>query len=61
MAEPIAYGESVLLIDSKERHYLVRMVEGGTFQYHRGVLPHAEIVGRDEGVTLLSSNGGPLT
>lgn len=61
MAEPIAYGESVLLIDSKGRHYLVRMSEGGTFQYHRGVLPHGDIVGCEEGVTLLSSNGGPLT
>lgn len=61
MSEPIAYGESVLLIDSKGRHYLVRMAPGGTFQYHRGILSHDEIVGCEEGVTLLSSNGGPLT
>jgi tRNA (adenine57-N1/adenine58-N1)-methyltransferase len=49
-----------LLIDDKERHYLVKLVEGSSFQYHRGALAHADIVGADEGRTFFSTNGGPL-
>ena len=52
--------ETVLLIDSKERQYLVRLVNGGSFRYHEGVLPHADIVGTKEGTTLTASGGGRL-
>lgn len=60
MSEPVSYGESVLLIDLKGRHYLVKLVEGGSFQYHRGTLPHSEIAGSTEGTLLPSSAGGRL-
>lgn len=50
-----------LVIDSKERHYLVRLDASGSFQYHRGVLPHTAIIGQPEGVQLESSGGGALT
>ena len=46
---PIRMGETVLLIDSKERQYLVKLVEGGSFRYHEGVLPHGVIAGASEG------------
>lgn len=52
--------ETVLLIDSKERQYLVKLVEGGSFRYHEGVLPHGEIAGAAEGTTLTASGGGRL-
>lgn len=61
MPEAFSYGESVLLVDDKERHYLVRLSEGGSFQYHRGVLGHADIVGSEDGTVLRSSGGGSLT
>lgn len=61
MSEPMAYGESVLLIDGKGRHYLVKLTEGGSFQYHRGTLSHDVIVGSSEGASLESSAGGCLT
>jgi tRNA (adenine57-N1/adenine58-N1)-methyltransferase len=61
MSEPFRAGEMALVIDSKERHYLVRLDDAGSFQYHRGVLPHSTIIGSAEGVRLESSGGGELT
>lgn len=52
--------ETVLLVDSKERQYLVKLVEGGAFRYHEGVLPHGAIAGSTEGTTLTASGGGRL-
>ncbi len=49
-----------LVIDSKERHYLVKLDAAGSFQYHRGVLAHSEIIGAAEGVTVQASGGGEL-
>ena len=46
---PLCAGERVLLIDSKDRRYLVRLVAGGSFQTHAGILDHDEVIGRDEG------------
>ncbi len=60
MAEPLREGESVLLIDGKGRRYLVKLSSGSTFQYHLGVVPHDDIVGRREGEEVSSSAGGRL-
>jgi tRNA (adenine57-N1/adenine58-N1)-methyltransferase catalytic subunit len=49
-----------LVIDGKERHYLVRLDSRGSFQYHRGVLAHSEIIGATEGVRLQASGGEDL-
>lgn len=43
-------GERVLLIDRKDRRYLIRLVPGATFQTHAGVVAHDEIIGGGEGV-----------
>ncbi len=43
-------GERVLLIDRKDRRYLVRLSAGATFQTHAGVVAHDEIIGGGEGV-----------
>lgn len=61
MAEPIQLGETVLLIDDKDKRFLVKLVQGGRFEYHRGFLAHADIVSCSEGATLSSSGGGRLT
>jgi len=57
---PFRLGDSLLLVDGKGRHYLVKLVEGGEFHYHRGVVPHAELVGRSEGCWVTSTGGGRL-
>jgi tRNA (adenine57-N1/adenine58-N1)-methyltransferase len=54
---PLLAGEQVLLIDGKERRYLVRLDAGGEFHTHAGILPHDEIIGGPEG-RLLRANSG---
>ena len=49
-----------MLIDGKGRKYLLRLVEGREFQYHRGVLPHAAIIGSEPGSVHESSMGSKL-
>ena len=46
---PLRAGEQVLLIDGKDRRYLVRLEDGGEFHTHAGILPHDDIIGGDEG------------
>lgn len=60
MSESLKAGESVLLIDGKGRQYLVRLDPERSFQYHRGVLPHTELIGLTEGSMVESSGGGRL-
>src|ERR1700734_871290 len=54
---PLAAGERVLLIDPKERRYLLTLVEGATFHTHAGVLAHDDIIGATEGSTINGSTG----
>jgi len=54
---PLQAGEEVLLIDGKDRRYLVRLQAGGEFHTHAGILPHDEIIGGPEG-RLLKANSG---
>jgi tRNA (adenine57-N1/adenine58-N1)-methyltransferase len=50
-------GERVLLIDPKDRHYLLTLVAGATFHTHAGVLTHDDIIGGDEGRMITGSTG----
>ncbi len=52
-----AVGDKVLVIDSKDRRYLLTLREGGEFHTHAGVIPHASFVGRPEGTTLRATSG----
>jgi tRNA (adenine57-N1/adenine58-N1)-methyltransferase len=54
---PFAAGERVLLIDPKERRYLLSLVAGATFHTHAGVLAHDDIIGATEGSTVAGSTG----
>lgn len=42
-------GDLALLIDRKRRRYLVRLEAGGAFHTHMGILPHADLIGREAG------------
>ena len=50
-------GERVLLIDPKDRRYLLTLVTGATFHTHAGVLAHDDIIGSVEGCTVAGSTG----
>jgi tRNA (adenine57-N1/adenine58-N1)-methyltransferase len=53
----LAAGERVLLIDPKERRYLLTLVAGATFHTHAGVLAHDDMIGGDEGRMITGSTG----
>jgi tRNA (adenine57-N1/adenine58-N1)-methyltransferase len=57
MASALRAGERVLLIDPKERRYLLTLVAGATFHTHAGVIVHDDIIGGDEGRTITGSTG----
>jgi len=46
---PFVAGERVLLVDDKDRRYLVRLRAGADFQTHAGVIDHDAVIGLDEG------------
>jgi tRNA (adenine57-N1/adenine58-N1)-methyltransferase catalytic subunit len=52
-----APGERVLLLDPKDRRYLVTLVEGARFHTHAGILDHDEIIGAPEGCSVTGSTG----
>lgn len=55
-----AAGDPCLLYDEKGRRYLIELVPGKEFHYHRGLLAHDRIIGADDGVVLESSKGAGL-
>ncbi|MEW6154641.1 MAG: tRNA (adenine-N1)-methyltransferase [Actinomycetota bacterium] len=57
MSRPFLPGEQVLLVDSKNRRYLVRLATGGEFHTHAGVTPHDDLIGAAEGTTVRSGGG----
>ena len=50
-----------LIIDSKERKYLVTLKKDGSFYFHKGIVPFNEIIGKSDGIKVQSSQGEPLT
>jgi len=54
-------GDLVLLLDSKQRQYLVTLQAGKEFHSHAGFISHEEIIGAGEGVTLRSTRGASYT
>jgi tRNA (adenine57-N1/adenine58-N1)-methyltransferase catalytic subunit len=49
-------GETVVMIDSKHRLYLVTLRPGGKYSYHGGTVNFDDIIGREEGLMLNSSH-----
>jgi len=60
LSGPFEDGDRALLIDPKGRRYMIRVVTGGEFHYHGGVVPHSLIIGSDEGTIVHSTLGGTL-
>jgi tRNA (adenine57-N1/adenine58-N1)-methyltransferase len=52
MSGPFAEGERALLLDSKKRRYLVELSADGEFHSHAGYIPHKDIIGQQEGISL---------
>jgi len=50
-------GDKVLLVDNKDRRYLITLKDGGEFHSHTGVIAHDEIIGAPEGTAFRSSRG----
>ncbi len=53
-------GEKVLLIDSRDRRYLVTLATGKQFHSHLGSLDHDDLIGGPEGVTVRTTGGSPV-
>jgi len=54
---PLAAGERVLLVDPKQRRYLVTLHAGGSFHTHSGIVSHDDVIGVVEGSTVTASTG----
>lgn len=50
-------GDRVLLIDPKERRYLITLRTGASFHTHVGIVSHDDLIGAPEGSTILGSTG----
>lgn len=53
-------GDPALLIDSKGRHFLLRLEHGRTFQFHNGSVAHDVLIGAGDGTWVTSSGGASL-
>jgi tRNA (adenine57-N1/adenine58-N1)-methyltransferase len=59
-ARPLAAGERVLIIDPRDRRYLVTLKEGGEFHTHLGAVRHDDLIGQAEGSQVKASRGSKL-
>lgn len=57
MTGPLEPGERVLLIDAKQRQYLLVLKPGGEFHSHAGPVKHDDLLGQDEGRVVASARG----
>ncbi len=58
---PLAAGEQVLLIDNKDRRYLITLAPGAEFHSHTGVLAHDTLIGAEEGIVVRSTRNSRFT
>ena len=54
-------GETVLLVDSKLRQYLITLTQGGSFKSHAGHVTHASILNSCSGDTVTTNAGTRVT
>lgn len=60
MSGPLEAGDRVLLIDSRDRRYLVTLATAQRFHSHMGTIDHDDLIGRPEGTAVSSSGGAKL-
>lgn len=61
MNKAFEYGDRILLLDSKQRRYMMILKEGGEFHSHNGFVPHADIIDNFEGHIARSTRGSSYT
>jgi tRNA (adenine57-N1/adenine58-N1)-methyltransferase len=61
MGAPFEPGEKVLLVDQRDRTYLLALEPGAVYHTHAGTLAHDELIGHAEGATLRTSKGMVVT
>ncbi len=54
---PIRAGERVLLLDPKQRRYLLTLAQGQLFHTHAGIVAHDDVIGLAEGAEVCGSTG----
>jgi len=54
-------GDLAVLIDSKERKYLVTLKKNASFSFHKGNVAFDDIIGKPQGIKVSSSHGETLT
>ncbi|MDQ1446420.1 MAG: tRNA (adenine57-N1/adenine58-N1)-methyltransferase catalytic subunit [Acidimicrobiaceae bacterium] len=57
MSAPFGAGDRALFFDRKGRRYLVTLSDEGQFHTHAGYVPHADVIGQSEGVTVTATGG----
>jgi tRNA (adenine57-N1/adenine58-N1)-methyltransferase len=57
---PFTEGDPALLIDSKGRHFLLKLEHGRMFQFHNGTVPHDRLIGAEDGSWVTSSGKARL-
>jgi tRNA (adenine57-N1/adenine58-N1)-methyltransferase len=57
VSAPFEAGERVLLIDQRDRTYLVSLEAGAVYHTHAGTLAHDDLIGRPEGTYVGTSRG----
>jgi len=53
-------GDLVLLIGSKQKYFIITLVQGGVFETHRGIVKHNDLIGRKWGSKILSHKESPF-
>ena len=61
MARPFEPGDRALLVDGKQRRYLVTLAEGGEFHSHAGFVPHDQLIGQEDGSVVMSTRNARYT
>ena len=59
-ARPFEPGDRVLLIDTRQRRYLITLGAGKQFHSHQGILDHDDLLGLTEGSFVITSGGSRL-
>ena len=57
MSGPFEAGERILLVDQRDRRYLLTLQTGETWHSHGGGLPHDLLIGSPEGTVVHSATG----
>ncbi len=50
-------GDLILLISSKQKYFIFPLIQGGTFQTHRGVVSHDDLIDQKWGSEIFSHKG----